>query len=356
MSTETSIPVSTQNDGSQETSEVFRGTAEGATRLSDQRSAAGTSAASMPAFVFGEELADIADHDSRIVVLTADLAKANRAIDFEARHPDRFFNLGIAEKNMITVAAGMAASGHVAYAATFASFCALLGAEQIRTDCAYPRVPVRVVGHHSGMSMGFYGTSHHSLEDIGMMRTIADLTVVCVSDANHLRGVLRASVDHPGAMYIRLGRGRDPEVYADVPDIVFGKAIRLREGTDVALIVTGSEVHPALQAAEQLAASGVQARVIDMHTIRPLDVDEVLRAADECAAIVTVEEANRTGGLGSAVAEVLADHGRSITFRRHGVPDEHVLIGPPAALYSHYRLDTPGLVAVITETLEGASS
>ena len=169
-------------------------------------------------------------------------------------HPDRFFNLGIAEKNMITVAAGLAASGQVVYAATFASFCALLGAEQIRTDCAYPGMPVRVVGHHSGMSMGFYGTSHHSLEDIGMMRTIADLTVVCVSDANHLRGVLRASVDHPGAMYIRLGRGRDPQVYDDVPSITFGRAIRLREGRDVALIVTGTEVHPALAAAELYAS------------------------------------------------------------------------------------------------------
>ncbi len=354
MSADTTAPVSTQNDGSQETSEVFRGTAEGATRLTDDRSAAGTAAASIPAFVFGEELADIADHDPRIVVLTADLAKANRAIDFEARHPDRFFNLGIAEKNMITVAAGMAASGHVTYAATFASFCALLGAEQIRTDCAYPRVPVRVVGHHSGMSMGFYGTSHHSLEDIGMMRTIADLTVVCVSDANHLRGVLRASVDHPGAMYIRLARGRDPQVYDEVPNIVFGKAIQLREGADVALIVTGSEVHPALQAAEQLAAVGIQARVIDMHTIKPLDVDAVLRAAIECSAIITIEEANRTGGLGSAVAEVIADNGLSIPFLRHGVPDVHVVIGPPAALYSHYQLDTPGLVAVITDFLKGA--
>lgn len=344
------------SEAAQDTSEVFRGTADGTTRLTDARSSQGTTAASVPAFVFGEELADLADHDPRIVVLTADLARANRAVDFAARHPDKFVNVGIAEKNMITVAAGMAASGHIAYAATFASFCALLGAEQIRTDCAYPGVPVRVVGHHSGMSMGFYGTSHHSLEDIGMMRTIADLTVVCVSDANHLRGVLRASVDHPGAMYLRLGRGRDPEVYDSVPNIVFGKAIRLREGRDVAIIATGSEVHPALRAAEQLAARGIEARVVDMHTIKPLDVDEVLAAADECGAVVTVEEANRTGGLGSAVAEVLADHRRAVTFTRHGVPDEHVLIGPPAALYAHYRLDAAGLEAVVVETLQGATS
>ncbi len=343
------------SEAAQETSEVFRGTADGATKLSDSRSSQGTSAASVPAFVFGQELADLADHDERIVVLTADLARANRAVDFAARHPDRFINVGIAEKNMITVAAGMAACGHVAYAATFASFCALLGAEQIRTDCAYPGVPVRVVGHHSGMSMGFYGTSHHSLEDIGMMRTIADLTVVCVSDANHLRGVLRASVDHPGAMYLRLGRGRDPEVYDDVPNIEFGRAIRLREGTDVAIIATGSEVHPSLRAAVNLAERGMSTRVIDMHTVKPLDVGEVLAAAQECSAVVTVEEANRTGGLGSAVAEVLADNRLAINFTRHGVPDEHVLIGPPAALYAHYRLDAAGIESVVLEALEGST-
>ncbi|MFZ9628656.1 MAG: transketolase family protein [Ilumatobacteraceae bacterium] len=354
MSTTETRAADGENVVGQDQSEIFRGTTDGVTKLRDARSTDQISAASIPAFVFGEELADLADDDERIVVVTADLAKANRAVDFSARHPDRFFNLGIAEKNMISVAAGLAASGQVVYAATFASFCALLGAEQIRTDCAYPGVPVRVVGHHSGMSMGFYGTSHHSLEDIGMMRTIADLTVVCVSDANHLRGVLRASVDHPGAMYIRLGRGRDPQVYDHVPDIEFGRAIRLREGGDVALIVTGTEVHPALAAAEDLAAQGIEARVIDMHTIKPLDVDEVLRAADECGAVVTIEEANRTGGLGSAVAEVLADHRRAITFHRHGVPDEHVLIGPPAALYAHYRLDAPGIAAVVDEVLRSS--
>ena len=243
---------------SQDQSEIF-GTS--TTGLKDQRSTDGTDVKAIPAFVFGEELADLADEDPRIVVLTADLARANRAVDFSARHPDRFLNVGIAEKNLITVAAGMASCGFVPFAATFASFAALLGAEQIRTDCAYPRMPVRIVGHHSGMSMGFYGTSHHSLEDIGMMRTIADLTVVCVTDANHLRAVLRASIDHPGAMYLRLGRGRDPEVYPEVPAITFGRANRLREGTDLTIIATGSEVRPALDAAELLAADGVSVRV-----------------------------------------------------------------------------------------------
>lgn len=333
----------------QDQAEIFGG---GATALSDSRSFDGNDVSAIPAFVFGEELADLADRDTRIAVLTADLATANRATDFAARHPDRFFNMGIAEKGMITTAAGIASCGFVPFAATFASFSALLCAEQIRTSCAYPRMPVRIVGHHSGMSMGFYGTSHHALEDLGVLRTFAELTVVCATDANHLRAVLRASVDHPGAMYIRLGRGRDPEVYPEVPEITFGKAVRLREGTDLTIIATGSEVRPSLDAAEQLATEGVSTRVVDMHTISPLDVEEVFAAYRETGAILTVEEHNVTNGLGTAVAEALFEGGAAgRRFRRHGVPDEYVPVGPPAALYAKYLLDAAGIANVAKELL-----
>lgn len=333
----------------QDQAEIFGG---GATELRDKRSFDGSDVSSIPAFVFGEELADLADNDPRVVVLTADLASANRATDFSARHPNRFFNMGIAEKGMITSAAGLAACGYVPFAATFASFSALLCAEQIRTDCAYPRMPVRIVGHHSGMSMGFYGTSHHALEDLGVLRTFAELTVVCATDANHLRAILRASVDHPGAMYIRLGRGRDPEVYPTVPDLTFGRAIRLRDGQDLTIFATGSEVHPALEAAAILADEGINARVVDMHTVAPLDVHEVLAAARDTGAILTVEEHNVTNGLGSAVAEALFLNGApSVRFAKHGVPDEYIPVGPPAALYAKYRLDAPGVAAVARELL-----
>ncbi|ADG80521.1 Transketolase domain protein OS=Tsukamurella paurometabola (strain ATCC 8368 / DSM / CCUG 35730/ CIP 100753 / JCM 10117 / KCTC 9821 / NBRC 16120 / NCIMB 702349 / NCTC 13040) OX=521096 GN=Tpau_3949 PE=4 SV=1 [Tsukamurella paurometabola] len=331
----------------QDQAEIFGG---GATELRDKRSFDGSDVSSIPAFVFGEELADLADADPRIVVLTADLASANRATDFAERHPDRFINMGIAEKGMITSAAGMASCGYVPFAATFASFSALLCAEQIRTDCAYPRMPVRIVGHHSGMSMGFYGTSHHALEDLGVLRTFAELTVVCATDANHLRAILRASVDHPGAMYIRLGRGRDPQVYSMVPDLTLGKSIRLREGSDLTIVATGTEVHPSLEAAEILAGEGVSVRVVDMHTVAPLDVDEVLAAARETGAVLTVEEHNVTNGLGTAVAEALLLGGAPpVRFAKHGVPDEYIPVGPPAALYAKYRLDAPGIAAVVRE-------
>lgn len=338
---------------SQDVSAVFRGVEGGERAVS---STVGIPVAAIPAFVAGDELADLADTDDRIVVLTADLASANRTTDFKARHPERFVNVGIAEHNMVTMAAGMAAGGLVPFVATFAAFAALMCCEQIRTDCAYPGLPVRVLGHHSGMSMGFYGTSHHSLEDLGVMRTIAGLTVMCATDANHLRAVLRAAVDRPEAMYIRLGRGRDPEVYPEVPPIEIGRAVPLRDGTDVTLIATGSEVRPALDAAALLAGEGVSARVLDMHTIKPLDEHAVLDAARTTGALVTVEEHNVTGGLGSAVGEVLADHGAGVPFLRHGIPDEHVLIGPPKALYQHYRLDAAGVAAVTQEFLRRMES
>jgi transketolase len=323
-------------------SDIFRGGSATASRQ-PPGTVVGTPTQSIPAFVVGEELADIADTDDRIVVLAADLASANRTVDFQRRHPDRFVNVGIAEKNMVTVAAGMAACGLIPYAATFASFAALLCCEQIRTDCAYPGLPVRVIGHHSGMSMGFYGTSHHALEDLGMMRTIADLTVVCATDANQLRALLQASVNHPGAMYLRLGRGRDPMVYPEPPVVTIGRAIRLRNGEDLTLIATGSEVRPALDAAELLAADGISTRVLDMHTIKPLDHRAVIAAAHDTGGILTVEEHNITGGMGSAVAEVLSEAGIAVPFRRHGIADLHVEIGPPKALYSHYLLDAAGI-------------
>jgi transketolase len=335
----------------QDQSTLFRGN-DNELRLKDEKSVRGTPAKLMPAFVLGEELADLADRDPRIVVATADLANSSRSRDFANRHPERFIDFGIAERNMITAAAGMASCGLIPYVATFASFAGILAAEAIKTDCAYPRMKVRVLGHHSGISMGFYGTSHHSTEDLGMMRTIADLTVVCAADANQLRAILRASVEHPGAMYIRLGRGRDAQVYDTVPeDFAFGRATKLREGTDLTIIATGSQVHAALAVADRLADHGRSIRVLDMHTIKPLDEVAVLEAARETGAILTVEEHNVMGGLGSAVSEVLAE-GASVPFRRHGIMDEFSLIGPPAALYAHYRLDADGVTAVVREFLE----
>lgn len=307
---------------------------------------------SIPAFVAGQELADLAARDSRVVVLTADLASANRLADFGDVYPERFFDMGIAEKNMVTTAAGMAASGLLPFVGTFASFAALLCFEQIRTDCAYPAQPVRVLAHHAGISLGYYGTSHHAIEDLAAMRAVPGLVVVCAADANQLRWILRTSLDVPGPMYIRLGRGRDPEVYPAVPTLELGKASVLHDGGDLTIVATGSEVHPALGAAEALASRGIVARVVDMHTVKPLDEEAIVTAAGSTGGILTVEEHSIVGGLGGAVAEVLAEAQLGVPFRRHGLHDEYAVVGPPAALYAHYRLDAAGIAAVATELLE----
>lgn len=332
----------------QDQSEVFRGE----TLVKEAgTSEKGIARRSIPAFVAGEELADLADADERIVVLTADLASANRLNDFEDRHPGRFFNFGIAEKNMISAAAGMASAGLIPFVGTFASFASLLGYEQIRTDCAYTGMPVRILAHHSGMSLGYYGSSHHALEDLAAMRVVADLTVACAADANQLRAMLRASIDLRGPLYLRLGRGRDPEVYSDVPPhFRFGSAARLRDGTDATIIATGSEVHPSLEAAAILAGRGIKVGVIDMATIKPLDL-EAVRDASQSGVVITVEEHSIMGGLGGAVAEALADLRVPVALKRHGINDEYVEIGPPAGLYAHYRLDAPGIANVVIDFL-----
>ena len=202
---------------------------------------------------------------------------------------------------------------------------------------------VRLIGHHSGMSMGFYGTSHHALEDLAITRTIADLTVICATDANHLRAILRASVDHPGAMYIRLGRGRDPEVYPEVPaDFRIGKAATLRKGKDLAIITCGSMCAPRSTPPSCWRSRASRRGSSTCTRSSRWTLPPSARPRARPAAVMTVEEHNITGGLGSAVAEVLVGEER-VPFLRHGIPDEFVPVGPPAALYAHYKLDAAGI-------------
>ena len=306
-----------------------------------------TSLPKLTAFPMGEELADMASRRDDIVVLTADLMYSNGTKIFQDRFPDRFFNVGIAEQNMISVAAGLAASGFIPYVSTFASFASLLGAEQMRTDLAYPRMPVRILAHHAGISMGFYGTSHHAVEDIAITRSMANMTVASPCDAAAVRGVLRATVDVDGPVYIRLGRGVEPVVYGEVPAFEVGRMTPLRAGGDATLIATGLCVRPSLDAAEQLSGDGLSVRVLDGTFIKPLDVEAILDAARSTGAVMTVEEHNPNGGLGGAVAEVLAEAGATVRFRRHALPDGYALVAPPTHLYRHYGLDATGIAAAL---------
>lgn len=279
---------------------------------------------------------------------SADLKYSNGLNRFADAYPDRYVAFGISEQNMVSVAAGLATCGVVPFVATFASFLGLLACEQIRMDVAYGGQPVRLVGHHAGISLGYYGSSHHATEDIGTMRSIADLDIVSPSDGAQLEAVIRASATRDRPIYIRIGRGRDPVVYPDGTEFRFGQAHIHALGEDLTLIACGITVHAALEAAAALRTRGFSVGVVDMASIKPLDRDAVIAAADasKTGKLMTVEEHNVLGGLGAAVAEVLTDEGKGIRLKRHGLHDEFSLIAPPAGLYAHYQLDGPGIAAV----------
>jgi transketolase len=307
--------------------------------------------------VSGLALAELADEDPRIVVLTADVKYSSRTVEFERRHPDRFFNVGIAEQHMMTMAAGMATFGFVPYVATFASYASLLCAEQLRTDLAYPGLPVRIIAHHAGIALGFYGTSHHATEDLGLLRSMANMTVVCPCDAASTRRALTETVDYPGPVYLRLGRGREPDVYGqDAANFQVGRLSQLRAGDDLTFVANGTTVHAALGAAEQLAAEGIQVGVFDAHTVRPFDAEGLCSAVARSGRLVVAEEHNVIGGVASACADAIVDAGLSgVPMTRVGMPaDEYALIGPPTALWRHYGLDAEGLAAAARESLGSA--
>lgn len=302
--------------------------------------------------VLSDTLADLADEGHPVVVGAADLKYSNGLVRFQERHPDRYVQFGISEQHMVSSAAGLATTGLKPYVATFASFMALLACEQIRTDIAYTNQPVRLIGHHAGVTLGFYGTSHHALEDLAITRSIAGLTVIAPADTAQFGALLRATVDYPHPVYFRIGRGQDPDIYNDGRHaFTVGKAVEHYLGSDVNIIATGSMVHPSLIAAENLRQAGISAGVLDMHTVKPLDEEAVVRAATKAKLVVTAEEHSVIGGLGGAVAEVLAAHGTPARLVRHGVHDEYVLIGPPTHLYAHYGLDASGIQKIAHEAL-----
>jgi len=304
--------------------------------------------------VAGKVLAAMGDEDPDIVVLTADLKFSNQTVDFERAHPERFINVGISEQHMVTMAAGMASVGMKPYVATFAPFVGLLAGEHIRTDLAYPGLPVRIIAHHAGIAIGFYGTSHHATEDLGLMRSIAGLTVVCPCDATATEAALRQTADLPGPVYFRVGRGRDVDVYDERPSAWrFGEAAVLREGGDLTIVANGVTVSGALEAAAALAADGVETTVIDAHTVRPFDDATIAEHAGRSGRLLVAEEHNVVGGVATACAEALVEHGLAgVKMARIGMPaDEYSLIGPPTHLYRHYGMDGAGIEKVARELL-----
>lgn len=290
-----------------------------------------------------------------IVVCTADLGRPTQVQDFAERYPDRFYNFGIAERNMISAAAGLATTGALPFISNYAFFLALMGCENIRNDICYTDLPVRMVGTHSGIAMGFYGTSHHSCEDIGVLRTIPNLTLMAPCDGTAISALIRNTIDHPHPLYFRAGRGRETQVYDQPFEARIGGSNVLREGGDTAIFAVGIEVAFALDAAERLSREhGIEATVIDCYSIRPLDTETVCAHAGRHTHVFTAEEHNVTGGFASAVAETLALNGMGTRLHPIGMPDAYSILGPPTHLYQHYALDGAGIARRVAEVLKAA--
>ncbi|MDR1617416.1 MAG: transketolase family protein [Treponema sp.] len=303
--------------------------------------------------IYGRTLAEMGKINDRIVGLTADLAKTTAIVHFANAFPDRFFNVGIAEQNMMGVAAGLAKAGLIPFASTMAVFASLRAGEQVRTDIAYQNLPVKIIATHGGISFGHAGTTHHCTEDLAIMRSIANMTVIAPADGIETSRAVRACIDVPGPVYIRIGRGFEPPCYEneDYP-FEIGKAVLMRDGTDVTVICCGIAVLQAVQAAKTLAEQDkLSVRVINMHTIKPIDREAILKAVTDTRRILTVEEHNVMGGLGDAVGGVIAESGKGCVFKKHGLQDEFAAIGYAEDLYAHYGLDSNGIVDKVREMM-----
>ena len=296
---------------------------------------------------YGNALAELGTEHDNVVVLDADLAAATKTGIFKKAHPDRFIDCGIAESNMIGVAAGLATTGKVPFASSFAMFAAGRAFEQVRNSVGYPHLNVKIGATHAGISVGEDGATHQCNEDIALMRTIPGMVVINPADDVEARAAVRAAYEHQGPVYLRFGRLAVP-VINDRPDYKFelGKGVVLREGKDLTIIATGLPVSNCLEAAEKLAADGIDAKVINIHTIKPLDEELVIAAARETGRVVTVEEHSVIGGLGSAVCDVLSEKAPTRVMKI-GINDTFGESGPALELLKKYGLDTDSIYAKI---------
>lgn len=299
---------------------------------------------------YGEALVKIGEKNKDLVVMDADLSKSTMTASFSKAYPERFFNMGIAEQNMYGVAAGLAASGKTVVASTFAMFAAGRAFEIIRNSIGYPHLNVKICATHAGVTVGEDGASHQAIEDISLMRSIPGMTVLNPSDGVSARKAIEAAVEMKGPCYVRLGRAAVPVIYDDDMDFQIGKGITVKDGKDVAIVATGIMVNEAVMAAQQLEAEGISARVIDIHTIKPIDEEIIIKAAKETKGIVTAEEHSIIGGLGSAVAEVTAKEAPA-RVKMIGIKDRFGQSGKPNQLMEEYEITAADIVKACKELL-----
>ena len=295
---------------------------------------------------YGKILIKLGEKYENLVVMDADLSGSTRSAAFGKEYPERFFNMGIAEQNLYGTAAGLAISGKIVCASTFAMFATGRAFEIIRNSIGYTRANVKICASHAGITTGEDVASHQTFEDIALMRTIPGMTIVNPADGVSAMKLIEQAVAFKGPCYVRLGRAAVPLIYAESVDIKIGKANRLREGKDVAIIATGIMVNEALAAAQELSEEGIEATVIDMHTIKPMDKDAVIEAAKETGAIVTAEEHSIIGGLGGAVAEVLSQN-HPVKMKMVGQMDTYGESGKPEELKVKYGMTSANIVKAV---------
>ncbi len=302
---------------------------------------------------YSDAICDVAEKNEEVILVTADLAKAYFFEDIAEKLKNRFYNTGVAEQNLIGLCAGLACCGKRPYAHTYAPFATMRACEQVRNDLAYTGQRVVIAGLCAGIDMGTGGSTHHATEDIGILRPMANMVIMSPADARESAKIARASydIDHEGPIYLRMGRFDSPVVYTEDYDWEFGKGITLREGGDLTLIATGHMVYYSLEAAKMLQNEGIDARVINIHTIKPIDSDIIARAAVETGAIVSAEEHNVLGGFGAAVAEVVVQE-HPVPMEMIGVRDVWCSVGPTGEMFEKFGLAPKDIVQAARHVLK----
>ena len=295
---------------------------------------------------YGKKLVELGKENKDIVVLDADLATATKTELFKKEFPDRFFDMGIAEQDMLSTAAGMAACGKIPFASTFAVFAAGRAYDQIRNSICYPKLNVKICATHSGISVGEDGATHQMLEDIGLMRGIPNMTVLSVSDDTQTKWAVEEILKINGPVYLRLGRLAAPVIYDENQKFEIGKGIQIGDGTDAAVIATGLMVSEAIKAKEELEEKGINIRVVDMHTIKPIDKELIVKCARETKKIITIEDHSIIGGLGTAVCEILSEEYPTKVIRM-GVNDTFGTSAPAKELVEYFKLDSKAIIEMI---------
>lgn len=297
---------------------------------------------------FGKALVELGKENENVVVLTADLAGATKTSLFEKEFPDRFINVGIAEQNMIGISAGLATTGKIPFASTFAMFAAGRAYDQIRNSVAYPKLNVKICGTHAGVTVGEDGATHQMLEDLSLMRSIPNMTVLCTSDDVQTKWAIKEMAKIDGPVYIRLARVATPVIYNENQKFEIGKMVQIGDGTDATVFATGVEVAEALKAKEELEKENINIRVVDVHTIKPIDREMIIKCAKETKKLITIEDHSVIGGLGTAVCEVLSEEYPTKVVRM-GMQDKFGKSGKAEQLLKYFKLDSEAIIEKVKE-------